>query len=957
MNKNIRFKKHLFFLIAIISVAIIFALLGCKEVIIPVKGSKDARPITEEKLVEKKPAKEKLYDYREIELDNGMKVITLEDFSCPIVAFQVWYHVGSKNEDPKRQGFAHMFEHMMFKGTDRVSEKDHFNFIQMVGGTNNAYTSFDATVYLQTVPANQLELVLWLEAERMSFLRIDQDSFDTERKVVEEELRMRENRPYGTLFKKQFAELFKVHPYRWTTIGKLNHLRTSSVAELREFWKRNYVPNNATLIIVGAVKHEDAQILAAQYFGWIPRAEEPERVTIREPALEKPRTLIIDDENAPAGLVEVNWRTVPLGHKDETALDLLSAVLGGGNSSRLYRELVAQKQLAVSVEASTYNLEHDGVFYAQAMHSPDKDPNELLESIRRHIDKVRTEKINAEELAKARNQMLKMIVSQNLEINSKARMLGTAAVKKGDTSRVNTMLEDIRAVTVEEIQRVANQYLTNEASYTFIVKPNSKGAMAGEKDDESGLVTAQREETAPPPGRKGVTRPKTFPEKAPFSKLETSKFTPDFSTATLDNGLKVMVVPNHEVPFVSIKLGLLNGAWTEDKPGTASMAMDMLTKGTAKHSEGELAEELERYAISLNGIAGMDTCRIEANCLVENVDRAMELLTEILLEPAFDEAEFEKLRMQTITGLEVQAQKPDYLANKEFRKRIYGAHPYARTVTGEISDVKALQRSDLADWWKRICRPDTATLIIAGDIEKEKAMVLAEQLLGKWKADQGKTETTLADFPKAKETHIYVIDRPGSMQSQIRIGQFGITRHDRPEYFISRVVSNYFGWAFNSWLNESIRVNKGLTYYIGGSYNAKNLGGEFLVNTFSKTASTGETITAVIEEIKRLRNERPGEKELADSKSFFAGSFVRYRETPQQVAKDLWLIESQDLGADYLDQFLSKIAMTTEQDCLDLAKKTIDTDKLVIVVVGDASKIAEELKKIAPVTVLTEKKE
>ncbi len=369
MNKNIRFKKHLLFLVTIISVTIIFALLGCKEVIIPVEGSKDDRRAVDKKPVVEKPAEERLYDYREIELDNGMKVITLEDFSCPIVAFQVWYHVGSKNEDPKRQGFAHMFEHMMFKGTDRVGEQDHFSFIQRVGGTNNAYTSFDATVYLQTVPANQLELVLWLEAERMSFLRIDQNSFDTERKVVEEELRMRENRPYGTLFKKQFSELFKVHPYHWTPIGKLNHLRTSSVAELREFWKRNYVPNNATLIIVGAVKHKEAQILAAQYFGWIPRCEEPERVTIREPELKKARTVIIDDENAPAGLVEVNWRTVPLGHKDETVLDLLSAVLGGGNSSRLYRELVAQKQLADSVEASRYILEHDGVLFAQAMHS------------------------------------------------------------------------------------------------------------------------------------------------------------------------------------------------------------------------------------------------------------------------------------------------------------------------------------------------------------------------------------------------------------------------------------------------------------------------------------------------------------------------------------------------------------------------------------------------------------
>ena len=684
-----------------------FLVTGCEEVIIPVEGSKDARTVTEERQ----------FDYRETELDNGMKVITLEDFSCPIVAVQVWYHVGSKNEDPKRQGFAHMFEHMMFKGTDHVGEQDHFNFIQLVGGTNNGYTSFDTTVYLQTVPANQIELALWLEAERMSFLKIDQSRFDTERKVVEEELRRGENRPYGTLFKKQFAELFKVHPYQWTPIGKLAHLRAANVAELRDFWTRNYVPNNATVIIVGAVKHLEALKLAEKYFGWIRRCDEPKRVTIREPELKKSRTLIIDDENAPAGMVEVNWRTVPLGHKDETVLDLLSAVLGGGNSSRLYRELVAQKQLAVSAGASTYNMEHDGVFYAQAMHSPDKDPNELLEAIRRHVEKVRTEQVSAKELQKARNQMLKMVVTGNLKINSKARMLGTAAVKKGDTSRANTMLEEIRAVTIKDLQRVANQYLTDDKAYTFIVKPNAKGALAGKKDDETTLVTAQREETAPAPGRKGVVRPDSFPEKAPFGKLKAFKFLPEYSSVKLENGLKVIVVPNREVPFVSIKLGFLNGSWTEDKPGTASMAMNMLTKGTAKHSEGELAEELERYAISLRGSAGMDTSHVQANCLTEHVDRAMELLTEVVLEPAFDESEFEKLRKQVITGLSIEEKSPDYLADKELRQRIYGEHPYARTVTGEVSDVMALQVKDLKLWWKKFARPDMATLIFAGDIK------------------------------------------------------------------------------------------------------------------------------------------------------------------------------------------------------------------------------------------------
>jgi zinc protease len=915
---------------------------GCKEITIYPQGAEEA-----------KSAKERLhFDYEEIELENGLRVITLEDFSCPIVAVQVWYHVGSKNENPARQGFAHMFEHMMFKGTDRVGPSDHFDFIQRVGGSNNGYTSFDTTVYLQTLPANQLELALWLEAERMNFLKINQDSFDTERNVVEEELRMGENRPYGTLSKKTFAKLFKVHPYQWTPIGKLQHLRVTSVGELRDFWTRYYVPNNATLLIVGAIKHAEAQAFARRYFGWIPKCSKPNRVKAREPKRTTGEELIIDDENAPAGMVQVIWRTVPAGHRDEVVLDLLSEILGGGNSSRLYRELVAEKQLAVSASASTYNLEHDGLFFADAVQAPDAELSRIRELIYKHIEKVKAEGVTEQELTKARNQILKRVVTTNLTIGSKARMLGSSAVVLGDTSRVNTMLDEIRAVKREDLHRAANEYLTNARALTVIVKQNMKGAMAGAKDDETVPITAECEEKAPAPGRKGVFRPEDFPAEAPFAELKAFKPRLEYSETTLDNGLKVMMVPNHEVPFVSVTLGLLNGAWTENKPGTASMAMQMLTKGTTRHTEAELAEELERYAISLVGAAGMDTSEVRASFLGEHIGRALELLAEVVVEPTFDEAEFEKLRKQVITTLAVEAATPRYLADKEFRKRLYGKHPYARTVEGEPADVEALQVGDLKQWWSRFVRPDKAALIFAGDIDEAKAVVLAEKMLGRWKVALRQPDIILADSGSAVGTHIYIVDQPGSMQSEIRIGQLGITRHEQPEYFISRVVGYYFGGSFNSRLNDTIRVKKGLTYGARGSYIAQNRGGEFRVSTFTKTDATAKTVEVALDEIRRLQEEVPTEKELGGSKSYFAGSFVRTRETPQQVARDLWLIESQKLGADYLERLLAKIARTTEEDCDNLVDDTLNPDKMIIVVVGDAAKIKDQLEKIAPVTVV-----
>ncbi len=898
---------------------------------------------------------QRLFDYQQSQLANGMKVITLEDFSCPIVAVQVWYHVGSKNENPARQGFAHMFEHMMFKGTDRVGPKDHFDLIHGVGGTNNGYTSFDKTVYLQTVPVNQIEVALWLEAERMSFLKIDQESFDTERKVVEEELRQRFNRPYGTLQEKIAAEMFKVHPYRWLPIGNLGHLRSASVAELRDFWTRYYVPNNSALLIVGAIRHEKAVALAKQYFEWIPRQDDSEEVTVREPEPKEAKTIIIDDENAPAALAGIIWPTVPLGHKDEVALDLLSEILGGGNSSRMYRQLVAEERTAVSAIAITWNLEHTGLFIAGAMQAPNTESEQITEAIKQHIEKIKNEGVKPAELEKAKNQMLRSVVTTNLTIDSKAEMLGTATIEIGDTSRVNTMLDEISAAGEDDIKRVAKKYLTDKRSYSVIVKKNDSGALAGVRIDEAAAITTEREETAPPPGRPGVVRPSDFPTTAPLAKIADFDPTPKFTQTKLDNGLKVMVIANHEVPFVNVKLGMRYGAWTESKPGTAAMTLDMLTKGTEKYSEAALAAELEQYAITIYGSAGMDTSQINAAFLSEQSERAMELFGQVVMEPVFDESEFEKLVVKTVTGLEVRAQSPKYLAEKEFRRRLYGNHPYARTIIGEPEDVKNLAASDLKLWWSKFARPDKAVLIFAGDITTEKAVELAKKNLGKWKIDLVETGIVLADLPKTEKTEIFVVDRPGSQQSEIRVGQFGITRSDQPEYFISRIVSNYFGWSFNSRLNESIRVKRGLTYSVRGGYFAQNMAGEFKISTFTKTEKTGQMVEAVIEQLEQLKREPPSDKELVSSKNYIIGSFVRKRETPQQVADDLWLIESHNLGADYLQRLLAQIKRTTKDDCDSLVDNTLDADKLVITVVGDAAKITADLEKIAPVTIVTAK--
>lgn len=896
-----------------------------------------------------------LFDFREIVLDNGLRVVTLEDFSCPIVAVHLWYHVGSRNEDPQRQGFAHMFEHMMFRGTDRLGPTDHFDYVRRAGGDCNAYTSFDQTVYVQTLPANQLEMALWLEAERMSFLKIDQANFDTERKVVEEERRMGLNRPYGDVLDKLIPQLGAMLAYQWTPIGNIGHLRAASVPELRDFWTRYYVPSNATLVIVGAVHHADAQQLAKKCFGWIPHYPAPQRPAVAAAALPENRQIVIKADNAPAPIVGILYRGVAVASDDGVPLRMLGAILGGGDSSRLHRKLVAESRVAVMALSIPFSLEADGIFAAAAVLAPiGGDTKTATAALQSEIERIRSEPVSEGELTKARNQMLAGLVTQNLTVVSKASALGQAAVLEGSTARVNGMLEQVRKVTTADLQRVAQKYLAPEQAVTITVERNLLGTLFGKKtsDEESAAITATPETEAPPPGRAGLRRPADFAATPPVAGMLGVDTLPSFETDQLQNGLKVIVVRNSEVPYVTVSLNIPSGAWTEGKYGAASLAMEMLTKGTTGRSEAQLAEELDTYAISLGGSAGMDSTSVSLACLTEHLEHGMTLLADVTRRPRFDENEFEKLRQQTRTQLSIQSATPEYIADRELRRRLYGMHPYGRSAQGEVEEIDRLSVDDVQAWWASFVRPERAALIFAGDIDMPRAKALAAAALGDWKLEAPLPSVKLPPIPQPAPTHIYLVDRPGA-QAQIRAGQIGLTRRDE-QFFTAQILSGYFGGAFNSRLNETIRVKKGLTYGARGGFGAQRMAGTFTVSTFSKIETTAEAVRAIFDELARLQAEPPSSEELEKTKSYELGSFPGDRETPQAIAGDLWLIESQGLPADYFGRMLKRFSATTAEECAALAKSAVDPSKMVVVVVGPAAQLKSELEKIAPLTVVTD---
>ncbi|MDZ4857659.1 MAG: pitrilysin family protein [Candidatus Hydrogenedentes bacterium] len=893
----------------------------------------------------------RLFDFQDITLENGLRVITLEDFSSPIVAVQVWYGVGSKDEDSERQGFAHMFEHMMFRGTERLGPEEHFSLIRKTGGDCNAFTSFDHTAYINQLPSNQLELALWLEAERLMYLKVDQPGFDTERKVVEEERRMGINEPYGTVLEQGLPIVFRQHPYRWSPIGNIPMLRQAKVSELQQFWDRWYVPSNATLVIVGGVKHADAQTLARKYFAWMPSGKIEDRPTQNEPAQTEGRKVTIKEAVGPVPLVAYVYRGVPVNHPDAIPLQLMTIVLGVGESSRLNVDLVRAKQQAAQAQSEYYWMKDDGLFGVGAILNQGIEPAVMETALDGHLAALVEKGIEARELEKAKNRLRRDIVTNMLTVASKARQIGDATLAYGTPDRLNTQLAEINAVTLDDIARVAKTYVVPERRTVFRIIPDAAAVLPNE---DAAPVTAPETEPAKRTGAKaGVDRPKDLPVQPPTNAPLDDLPLPSTSEKTLPNGLRVVVVPNNELPYVTVLCGTKFGSWAEDSsvPGVASAALSLLTKGTEKYTADELAELIEFNALTIDGRASLDVSQVSVTALSDKLPLAFELLAEVVRRPTFPAKELDLLKQQRTVSLSVNEEDVNYVVDREVRRKLFGAHPYSRNVDGELADVPRLSQDAVATFWRTYARPDTITLYFAGDIETDAAVELAEKYFGEWKVEGPAPDVTAPGIPKTTPTHIYLVDKPGAVQSQIRVAQVSITRSD-PAYHFARVFSQIFGGAFDSRLNKTIRIERGLTYGAGGGFYPSRFAGRFLSSTFTKTESTAETVQALLDVINGMRSTPPTEDELSTARAYLTGSFPADLETPQDAVNYQWMIESSELPKDYLRQAMQSYRQASQADVRNIAENVIDPAALTIVVAGEAEKLKESLGKIAPVTVI-----
>ena len=897
-----------------------------------------------------------LFPVTELTLTNGLRILTLEDHHCPIVAVQVWYHVGSVNEPANRRGFAHLFEHMMFRGTDHLGPTDHADLIKSVGGDCNAFTSFDETCYHQTLPAQQLELALWLESERMAFLTVDGVGFATERKVVEEELRMGLNQPYGDLPDQGLPAIFGQHPYANSPIGTIRDLRQATPSDVHAWWTSWYIPNNATLVVVGDVQPDRVRALSERYFGWIPAVPQPARnIAVVDP-FDAPKQIVLKLENAPAPGVGVVWRTVSEGHPDGLALELVATILGGGESSRLYRRLVAEDHLAVAAMAVPFGLRHGGVFGAGAVLSPlGGDTVKALSGLRSELERLRKDGVTEQELEKARNQAVSRLVLGAETVGGKAQLVGRAAVVGMGVTELNARLERLRRLTREDLHRVARLHLDPQRAVTVTVPGSGllgqlSRLFLGKRNAEEETPVAFAPDTLLR-GRPGVLRPADLAVRPPVGDGNSPVPNPTVHEHRLTNGLRVLIVPNVKTPALHVVLALPFGSWAEEKPGAAAMALTMVSKETETHEEKVLAEELDRHAIQLSGFADHDDSRIHVTCLSEHAERAFSLLAEIAMQPTFPESPLKTAVTQAKTDLTLADSHPGSVADREFRRHFFTGHPYARRLSGESADLDDLRREDLATFWRRAARPDRATLIIAGALTRERSLALGERFFGTWKAVESRLVAEPASPPYSEPTRILLVDWPGAVQSEIRLGGRGLVYRD-PEGPVASLVGSYFVGSDGSRLFKAIRTDKGATYSVQGGFHAGRLAGTFQVSTFTKTPSTAEALRIVMAEVRNLKERPPTVEELSLHRRYFLGSAAARFETPGQVANQLARISLNGLPLDHAQRAFAIIGAADATQCQSLVRRLVDPERLLIVVVGDAARITDDLRAIAPVTVL-----
>jgi zinc protease len=895
-------------------------------------------------------------DFEKYTLPNGLEVILVQDHRLPLVAVNLWYHVGPANERQGRTGFAHLFEHMMFQGSKNVGDDAHFKYLEGAGATDlNGTTDFDRTNYFETVPSNQLELALWLESDRMGFLleTLDQAKLANQRDVVRNERRQSvENQPYGLVDEALFHELFPAgHPYYASVIGSHADIEAVRLGDVREFFKQYYVPNNASLAIVGDIDPAQVKQLVGKYFGSIPRGAAVPKIGVKTPPITAEKRITVTDQIELPRL-SMAWLTAPIYKPGDAEADLLANILGGGKASRLYKRLVYDKQIAQDVRAAQQSLTLGSVFVIEATAKPGVRLEDLEQAIDAELAKLREAGPTQAELDRARNTIESQTI-RGLEtlggFGGVADRLNQYNHYLGNPDYLAADLERYQNATPAALKAAAKSMLTSNARVVVLAVPGQKVIHEVPKTPESAEPAAAAQVVAPTSGASQDWRAKA-PAAGPASKLTL----PVPQRFVLANGLNVYLVEQHKLPVVSANLVVLSGSETNPigKPGLAAFAADMLDEGTQRRSALEIANDAAQIGAMLATGSTSDSSTATVRTLKSSVDKAFDLLSDVSLHPAFAQKEIDRVRNDRLTQLVQQRDNPNAIATRVFNDVVYGKqHPYGYIELGTQKSLQTLTRQDLEDFWKGGYVPANAALVIAGDVSPSESRILAEKYFGAW---QGKsTASSLPETQPAGERRIVIVDRSAAPQTALRIGAVGVPRASA-DYVPLQVMNTTLGGLFASRINMNLREKNGYTYGAKSMFSFRRGPGPFVVGTSVRTDVTAPAVKEVFNELTRIRAESVTPEELLLAKDSFARSLPGQFETTPDAAASIGQLFIYSLPLDYYSTLPKQIDAMLATDVQRVAGRYLTPDKMVIVAVGDRSKIEPELKQLGlgPLTVI-----
>ncbi|WP_299441168.1 pitrilysin family protein [uncultured Aquimarina sp.] len=893
-------------------------------------------------------------DFEKYELENGLQVVLHQDKSDPIVSVAIQYGVGSNREKTGRTGFAHLFEHMLFQESENVPQDQFFKIIQDVGGTLNGGTWQDGTIYYEVVPKNAMETVMWLESDRMGFLinTVTEGAFKNQQEVVQNEKRQRvDNNPYGhtswVIDKNIFPE---GHPYNWQVIGELVDLQNATVEDVKEFYDKYYGPNNATLVLAGDFETADAKAMIEKYFGEIKKRQTVEKLKVQNVTLAETKRFMHEDNFATTAQLNMVWPTVEQYTKDAYALDFLGELLAEGKKAPLYKVLVKDKELTSDTNAWNRSMEIAGKFRVNVTANEGKSLADIEAGVFEAFKKFEEEGITDTDIERIKAGLETQFYNGISSVLGKSFQLAQYNVFAGDPGFITEDIENIKAVTKEDVIRVYNTYIKDKPYVITSFVPKGKTDLAANDSEKAAVVEEEIKEnvaTEVAETKEEIEKtPSAFDRSVSPKEGESPKLNvPSSWNTTLANGMKVYGIEQNELPLVNFSLVISGGHLLDsfDKVGVANLMTDIMMEGTANKTPEQLEEEIELLGASINMYTTREAIVISGNTLVRNLDKTIDLVEEILLQPRWDEEEFARIKTKTINGIKRSAANPNVVARNVYNKVLYGdKHMFAYPTSGTVASVESITIDDLKQFYTNNFSPSVSKFQIVGDLNQSKALASLKKLESQWASK----EVTIPEYEivnNRDKASLYFVDIPNAKQSVINIGYLSMARTDK-DYFPATVMNYKLGGSFSGNVNLILREEKGYTYGARSGFNGSKIPGTFTASSSVRTNTTFESVKIFKDEIEKYKG-GISEEDLEFTKNALIKSNARRFETQGALLGMLQEMGRYDLTPDYIAKEEAIIQGMTLEQHKALANKYLDESKMAYLVIGDAATQFEQFKK------------